>query len=424
MLFDFSLAGASTSETSAGTPGYLDPFLGTGSRRHYDAAADRYAAAATLHEMSSGEVPAWGTDGTAARYVDKPTLAAQKFPAAHRDLLTAFFEKALAKATADRFASLHDMRREWTRVFQPRLSPARTEQMRAPEIRQTARNQPHVLQREAERGRGIIGWFQDLRGPSSFRSLLAGTIAAALILSGIMYGLHQLAGPGAGSAGAGKGVTKSAIPPPTGSLVFNDNFASPLVGGWQKSVNNGKPVPVNTRSGGLTFGISLGQVVEVWPQQEIGNPALNHMAHVRLDVTFGAIPSPSDGGTISIFCRSNTKGSYGFFITNNGEAVIKYTAGKDHILANVTGSVYLDSTRLIAECDTTANGSVQLRLWNGNHLIISARDANDPIPDGYPVTVRADLADGYGGQAYNVTVKHVAVYTLASPVTPSASSSI
>jgi serine/threonine protein kinase len=414
VLFDFSLAGASASETSAGTPGYLDPFLGTGSRRHYDAAAERYAAAATLHEMSSGKVPVWGTDGTAARYVDKPTLAVQKFPAAHRDLLTAFFEKALAKETANRFASLHDMHREWTRVFRPRLSPARSEKTRVPEIRRITRNQPQVLRREAER-RGIIGWFQDIKGPSSFRSLLASTIAAALTLSGIMYGLHQLGGPRAGSAGAGKGTTKSAVPPPTGSLVFDDNFVNPLVGDWRKSVNNGKSVPVNARSGSLTFGISVGQVVDVWPQQETGDPALSHMAHVRLDVTFGAIPSPSDGGTIAIFCRSNTKGSYGFFITNNGEAVVKYAAGKDHILANVTGSMYLDSTQLIAECDTTANGSVQLRLWNGNQLIISARDANDPIPDGYPVAVRADLADGYGGQAYNVTVKHVAVYSLASP---------
>ena len=118
VLFDFSHAGVSPSEISAGTAGYLDPFLGIGSRREYDAAADRYAVAVTLHEMASGKMPIWGTDGTAARYVSKPTLAAEHFPEAHRDQLVAFFEHALAKEVTRRFASADEMHQQWENVFQ------------------------------------------------------------------------------------------------------------------------------------------------------------------------------------------------------------------------------------------------------------------------------------------------------------------
>ncbi len=55
--------------------------------------------------------------------------------------------------------------------------------------------------------------------------------------------------------------------------------------------------------------------------------------------------------------------------------------------------------------------------------IISARDAVDPIPQGYPVDVRADLANQYGTQSYSVTVTHVAVYAITSHATPSSASS-
>ena len=64
VLFDFSLAGAADRATEVGTPPYLDPFLGTDRRPAYDAAAERYAVAVTLHEMASAELPSWG-DGVA-----------------------------------------------------------------------------------------------------------------------------------------------------------------------------------------------------------------------------------------------------------------------------------------------------------------------------------------------------------------------
>lgn len=50
MLFDFSLADASDRDISAGTRGYLDPFLGSTRRPVFDDHAERYAAAVTLHD--------------------------------------------------------------------------------------------------------------------------------------------------------------------------------------------------------------------------------------------------------------------------------------------------------------------------------------------------------------------------------------
>ena len=46
MMFDFSMAGVDPRSIEAGTPPYLDPFLGTGDRRQYDSAAERYGAGA------------------------------------------------------------------------------------------------------------------------------------------------------------------------------------------------------------------------------------------------------------------------------------------------------------------------------------------------------------------------------------------
>ena len=50
--------GGRSSNIDAGTPPYLDPFLGTGERRQYDTAAERYGAAVVLFEMATGSTPA------------------------------------------------------------------------------------------------------------------------------------------------------------------------------------------------------------------------------------------------------------------------------------------------------------------------------------------------------------------------------
>jgi serine/threonine protein kinase len=119
MLFDFSLADVSDRDVKAGTRGYLDPFLGTVRRGHYDDHAERYAAAVTLHEMASGERPLWGDGQTDPATSDKAELklAEEPFDPALRDGLIAFFRRALHRDTEQRFDTLRQMRDAWYDVF-------------------------------------------------------------------------------------------------------------------------------------------------------------------------------------------------------------------------------------------------------------------------------------------------------------------
>ena len=127
VLFDFSLAAAAVTDIEAGTPRYLDPFLGTPTRPVYDDHAERYAVAVTLHEMASGELPVWGDGATDPRYTDgPPVLATEAFDAAIRDGLVAFFTRALDRDADRRFGSLKDMRDAWQQIFlrSDRTAPA------------------------------------------------------------------------------------------------------------------------------------------------------------------------------------------------------------------------------------------------------------------------------------------------------------
>ncbi len=123
VLIDFSLAGYPVSETEAGTEGYLDPFIGTLTDRSvYDAHAERYALAVTLHEMASRELPVWGSGRVTARQTDPekepyPRIAADAFDSAVRDGLVAFFQKALHRDATQRFSDLKPMRDAWKRIF-------------------------------------------------------------------------------------------------------------------------------------------------------------------------------------------------------------------------------------------------------------------------------------------------------------------
>ncbi|WP_327066321.1 BREX system serine/threonine kinase PglW [Kitasatospora sp. NBC_01302] len=135
VLIDFSLAGYRVQDTSAGTDGYLDPFIGTLTRSVYDAHAERYAVAATLHEMASGELPVWGGGRVSARQTDAekepyPTIAVEAFDPAVREGLTAFFRKALHRDAAQRFPDLKPMQDAWKKIFlqldQAKPSPTRS----------------------------------------------------------------------------------------------------------------------------------------------------------------------------------------------------------------------------------------------------------------------------------------------------------
>ncbi|GAB3156797.1 BREX system serine/threonine kinase PglW [Micromonospora sonneratiae] len=118
VLFDFSLAALPVDEIEAGTPRYLDPFLGTLARPTYDEHAERYAVAVTLHEMASGEVPVWGDDLTNPLHTEgPPVLAAEAFDPAIRSALVGFFHRALHREAAQRHGSLKEMRDAWQQVF-------------------------------------------------------------------------------------------------------------------------------------------------------------------------------------------------------------------------------------------------------------------------------------------------------------------
>ena len=121
VLFDFSLAGTPESIVDVGTSDYLDPFLGTDRRPRYDAAAERYAVAVTLHEMASGELPCWGDGVTEPKLLDPaeelPQLAEDSFDPVLRDRLVSFFGRALHRDADKRFSSLKEMTRAWTDTF-------------------------------------------------------------------------------------------------------------------------------------------------------------------------------------------------------------------------------------------------------------------------------------------------------------------
>ncbi|MBO0892081.1 MAG: BREX system serine/threonine kinase PglW, partial [Acidothermales bacterium] len=121
VLFDFSLSGAAADRIQAGTPPYLDPFLGIGDRTEYDDAAERYAAAVTLHEMATGELPSWADGVIPAEYADAdeltPQVSADMLDERVRDKLAAFFRRALHRDAGARYRSAKEMVRAWMEAF-------------------------------------------------------------------------------------------------------------------------------------------------------------------------------------------------------------------------------------------------------------------------------------------------------------------
>ena len=126
-LFDFSLAldlraegsaHAGRTQLSVGTAVYRDPFLRL--RGAWDAAADRWSAAVTLHEMLTGVRPSFSVEGAVALEPDAElVLAAERFDASVREQLVRYFSKALARDAAARFDSAAHMRKAWNTCFGP-----------------------------------------------------------------------------------------------------------------------------------------------------------------------------------------------------------------------------------------------------------------------------------------------------------------
>jgi len=108
LLLDFSLSSADATAVTAGTAEWRDPWLYL--RGAWDAEADRFAAAAVLYLTLTGARPSLRQGDTTADIV----VEAERFDAAVRDRLTAFFRKAFARDPKTRFTSAEAMRQAWS----------------------------------------------------------------------------------------------------------------------------------------------------------------------------------------------------------------------------------------------------------------------------------------------------------------------
>jgi serine/threonine protein kinase len=118
VLFDFSLAAEPLEHVKAGTPPYLDPFLGAGRRPRYDRAAEWFAIAVTLFEMATGTRPVWGSgDADPATITDEVTVTPEMFEPPVASGMTAFFRKALARDSTQRFGDLSELAQAWSALF-------------------------------------------------------------------------------------------------------------------------------------------------------------------------------------------------------------------------------------------------------------------------------------------------------------------
>lgn len=137
-LFDFSLLDTSMSELEVGTAPYRDPFLPL--RGAWDAQADRWSAAVTLHEMLTGLRPRYGRPGQAAVAPSATLhLESERFDAGLRDRLITFFEQALARQLKDRFESATEMARAWSSCFDARPQASSTPTRETPMVTQGGR---------------------------------------------------------------------------------------------------------------------------------------------------------------------------------------------------------------------------------------------------------------------------------------------
>jgi serine/threonine protein kinase len=128
VLFDFSLARTPDTSLGAGTQGYLDPFLSERPERRWDPAADRYAAAATLHEMATGTRPVWGDNRTDPLHLEDeaPRIDSELLDPSVRDSLLRFFGKALYRRPTSRYDTADQMRLAWRAAFTAAARPVTT----------------------------------------------------------------------------------------------------------------------------------------------------------------------------------------------------------------------------------------------------------------------------------------------------------
>ena len=122
LLLDFSLSSADPKAVNEGTAEWRDPWLYL--RGSWDIEADCFAAAAVLYHALTGDRPRLPQGDTGAEIV----VEAERFDAAVRDRLTAFFRRAFARDTSVRFTSAEAMRQAWGEALS---APAEAEKVAA-----------------------------------------------------------------------------------------------------------------------------------------------------------------------------------------------------------------------------------------------------------------------------------------------------
>ncbi|MCQ6269123.1 BREX system serine/threonine kinase PglW [Pseudarthrobacter sp. R1] len=122
VLFDFSLSKTDAQVTGAGTPPYLDPFLGTPPRTTWDSAADRYAAAVTLYQMATGELISYGDQDSDPDVVQGgPNVDSSLFDRSIAGPMGTFFRMALARDATHRHGTAAEMLVAWSAIFTDEL---------------------------------------------------------------------------------------------------------------------------------------------------------------------------------------------------------------------------------------------------------------------------------------------------------------
>ena len=118
VLFDFSLSRTPPEAISAGTVPYLDPFIKLRKPPRWDLNAERFAAAVTLYEMTTGRLPIWGDGPSDPAVVDhEVTLDFGRFDPNLRDEMVRFFSRALERNADERFDNAEQMLQDWRRLF-------------------------------------------------------------------------------------------------------------------------------------------------------------------------------------------------------------------------------------------------------------------------------------------------------------------
>ena len=120
VLFDFSLSRIPVDNIRAGTTGYLDPLLPLRKPPRWDLHAERYSAAMTLYELTTGTMAKWGDGSTDPSHLGPSTeitIDAELFDPALREPFTEFFTRAFRRDITKRFDNAEEMLRSWRECF-------------------------------------------------------------------------------------------------------------------------------------------------------------------------------------------------------------------------------------------------------------------------------------------------------------------